>query len=94
MGWSAIEGSSHTLNFNKAIYARIMVDVDCATTLPKKLLITIKNININFFISVAYKSIQKFCNLCCVLVHDEKVYRRRTNEAVSNDKNQVGDYDC
>lgn len=69
-----------TLNFDQAIYARNLVDVDCAGSLPKKLLVTVKclekKIDIDFFIMVSYEKVPKYCDFCSIIGHDNVTCRK------------------
>lgn len=68
-----------TLNLDQALYVRVLVNVDCARPLPKKTLVTMKNlekkINIIFF-SIFYEKLPKYYQICNVIGHEQLDYRK------------------
>ena len=57
-----------TMNDELGHYARILVDVDLLTSLPKNLLV--ERIGKIFFIDLVYENMPSFCNLCSNIGHN------------------------
>lgn len=67
----------NTLNHDFGIYARLLVEVDCSSTLPEKIMVERKKDNYNFFMHITYEKVPNFYYNYQQLGYSSTYYRRR-----------------
>lgn len=76
-----------TLVIENGVYAHVLVDIECSSTLPNKILFRRKNIY--FFVVIEYENLPSFCPHCSMIGHALEDYRRQ-NGATWKDTGERG----
>lgn len=74
-----------TISWYQVLYARVLVDVNIAKRLPKRILTSLKSqkkdINANFFVTF-YEKLPSFCIVCNSIEHVELDYQKQIGNII------------
>lgn len=74
-----------TLEVENRLFARVLVDIYLANSLPDKVLV--KREGLNFFVSIQYVNLPTFCGRCFSIGHSATMCRKGVEERTQNKEN-------